>query len=232
MMEHGLAQILSVVWLGILTSISPCPMATNIAATTYIGKQIDSRYATVFAALAYTLGRTLSYMVISILIIAGLISIPGVSNFLQAHMYQIIGPVLFLTGLFILELVPLRLPNATFNTRMLQKLGDSGFVGAVLLGGLFALGFCPVSAALFFGGVIPMSLESQSWFFLPLLYGIGTAAPVIGFAVIIAYSARLAGVFFNRLAVFERWIRRFTGVIFVLVGVYFCLKYIFRIINF
>jgi len=229
-MEFGPAQIFSVVWLGILTSISPCPLATNIAATTYIGKQIDSSYATMLAAVAYTIGRTLSYMIISILIVAGLISIPGVSNFLQAHMNQILGPVLVITGLFILDLIPLRLPNLTFNAGMLKKLGDSGFMGAVVLGFLFALSFCPVSAALFFGSVIPLSLKFQSRFVLPFFYGVGTAAPVIIFAMIIAYSSRLAGIFFNKLSVAERWFRRITGAVFIFIGVYLCLKFIFHII--
>lgn len=231
-MEFGMAQLFSVVWLGVLTSISPCPLATNIAATTYIGRQIDSPFATVLAAIAYTIGRTAAYVLIATAIIAGLFSIPGVSMFLQAHMNKMLGPVLVVTGLFILELVPVNLPSVSFSTDLLKRLGDSGMPGAIALGFLFALAFCPVSAALFFGGVIPMSLELKSRFFLPLLYGIGTAAPVIGFAVVIAYSARMAGLFFNRLAVFERWFRRITGGVFVLIGVYFCLKYVFRIINF
>ena len=232
MMEFGAAQIFSVVWLGILTSISPCPLATNIAATTYISRQIKSPFATVMAAAAYTIGRTLAYVLIASAIIAGLISIPGVSMFLQAHMNKILGPVLLVTGLFILELIPLKLPSMRINNDMLKRMGDAGMPGAVALGFLFALGFCPVSAALFFGGVIPLSLEFQSRLFLPLLYGIGTAAPVIGFAVIIAYSTRIAGLFFNRLAVFERWFRRITGAIFVLIGGYFCLKYLFRAVSF
>jgi hypothetical protein len=232
MMEFGAAQIFSVVWLGILTSISPCPLATNIAATTYISRQIKSPFATVMAAVAYTIGRTLAYVLIASAIIAGLISIPGVSMFLQAHMNKILGPVLLVTGLFILELIPLKLPSMRINNDMLKRMGDAGMPGAVALGFLFALGFCPVSAALFFGGVIPLSLEFQSRLFLPLLYGIGTAAPVIGFAVIIAYSTRVAGLFFNRLAVFERWFRRITGAVFVLIGGYFCLKYLFRVVSF
>jgi len=231
-MEFSVAQMASIIWLGILTSISPCPMAANIAATTYIGRQINSPWATVLAAVAYTIGRTAAYVLIAAAIIAGLISIPFVSNFLQAHMGKILGPILFITGLFILELVPVRLPAFGWNQNLLKKLGDSGMPGAVAMGFLFALAFCPVSAALFFGGVIPVSLELQSRFFLPLLYGIGTAAPVIGFAVIIAYSARIAGLFLNRLAVFELWFRRITGAIFLLVGVYFCLKYLFGLINF
>ncbi len=231
-MDFGTAQIFSVIWLGILTSISPCPLATNIAATTYISRRIKSPFTTVMAAVAYTLGRTIAYVLIASAIIAGLISIPGVSMFLQAHMNKILGPVLLVTGLFILELVPLKLPAMRLNNDMLKRMGDAGMPGAVALGVLFALGFCPVSAALFFGGVIPLSLEFQSRLFLPLLYGIGTAAPVIGFAVIIAYSTRVAGLFFNRLAVFEHWFRRITGAVFVLIGAYFCLKYIFGVINF
>jgi cytochrome c-type biogenesis protein len=231
-MQIGSVEILSAIWLGILTSISPCPLATNVAATTYIGRQIDSRYATVFAAMAYTIGRTLSYMILCILIVAGLISIPGVSFFLQNHMNQILGPLLFVTGLFILDLIPLRLPNLAFNAGMLKKLGDSGFMGAVVLGVLFALSFCPVSAALFFGSVIPLSLKFQSRFVLPFFYGVGTAAPVIIFAMIIAYSSRLAGIFFNKLSVAERWFRRITGAVFIVIGAYFSLKYLFGIINF
>ena len=231
-MEFGAAQIFSVIWLGILTSISPCPLATNVAATTYIGKQIDSPYATILAAIAYTIGRTLSYVMIATAIIAGLISIPGVANFLQTRMNQILGPILLVTGLFILELVPIKLPSISINANLLKKLGDSGIGGAVALGFLFALTFCPISAALFFGGVIPLSLEFKSRLILPLFFGIGTAAPVIGFAVIIAYSTRFAGIFFNKLSAAERWLRRITGGIFVFVGVYLCLKYIFRAINF
>jgi len=231
-MEFGAAEIFSVIWLGILTSISPCPLATNIAATSYIGQQIHSRFATVIAAVAYTVGRTLCYMVISILIVAGLISIPGVSNFLQIHMNRILGPFLFIAGLFILDLIPLRLPTFSLSVERLQKLGESGFPGAVLMGFLFALSFCPLSAALFFGSVIPLALKFQSRIFLPLLYGVGTAAPVIGFAFIMAYSTRFAGMFFNRLARVELWLRRITGGLFILIGVYFCLKHIFQLINF
>jgi hypothetical protein len=231
-MELDFTRIFSVVWLGILTSISPCPLATNIAATTYIGRRIVSPFGTVLAAAAYTLGRTLAYVIIASAILAGLFSIPGVALFLQSHMNKILGPVLLAAGLFVLELIPLKMPSVGLNLNLLKRLGDSGMPGAVAMGFLFALAFCPVSAALFFGGVIPLSLETRSRFFLPLLYGIGTAAPVIGSAMIIAYSTRLAGLFFNRLSVFEGWFRRVTGIVFVLIGLYFCLKYIFRIIDF
>ncbi len=232
MMDIAGASIFSVIWLGILTSISPCPLATNIAATSFIGQQIHSRYATVFAAGAYTLGRTLCYLTINLVIVAGLISIPGVANFLQLHMNRILGPILCITGLFILELIPLKMPSFSPANEKLQKLGKSGYFGAVLLGFIFAMSFCPVSAALFFGSVIPLAIKYHSRLFLPFLYGVGTALPVIGVAFVMAYSTRIAGIFLDRLSRVERGFRRITGSLFILIGVYYCLKYIFRIINF
>ena len=231
-MDFGVSHIFTVVWLGILTSISPCPLATNIAATSFIGRQIHSRYAVVFAANAYTLGRILCYITINIAIVAGLISIPGVANFLQMHMNRILGPILIITGVFILDLIPLKLPSLGPDNEKLQKLGKGGFFGAVMLGFFFAMSFCPVSAALFFGSVIPLAINDHSLVLLPLLYGMGTALPVIGVALVMAYSTRVAGIFLDRLTRVERWLRRFTGVLFILIGIYFCLKYIFRLINF
>jgi cytochrome c biogenesis protein CcdA len=230
-MDIGSAQIASAIWLGILTSISPCPLATNIAATTFIGKQIDSRYGTIFAALSYTFGRALSYMLISVLIVAGLISIPGVSNFLQRHMNQILGPVLILTGVFVLEWVRLPTPTFNLNVNFANKLADKGIAGGAALGFLFALSFCPVSAALFFGSVIPLSLKYESRLLLPLCYGLGTAAPVILISFIIAYSSRFAGIFFNKVGFVEDLLRRMTGGFFILIGIYFCLKYSFRLLD-
>src|SRR6056297_2960903 len=110
-MEVTALPMLSALWFGILTSISPCPLATNIAATTYIGKQIQSRYGTLMAGMAYTSGRALAYIVISFIILAGLFSIPGVAMFLQQYMNKILGPVLILVGILILEIIPLPLPD-------------------------------------------------------------------------------------------------------------------------
>ncbi len=232
MMVFGGPEILSALWLGILTSISPCPLATNVAATSYIGRQIHSRFATVWAAVAYTAGRILCYVAVSFAIVAGLVSIPMIANFLQVHMNRILGPVLSISGVFVLGLIPLKMPTLSLHSEKLQKLGESGFYGAVLLGFLFALSFCPVSAALFFGSVIPLALKSESCVFLPLTYGVGTALPVMGVAFIMAYSSRLAGIIFNRLTQVEIWLRRITGILFVLIGSYLSLKYLFHIIDF
>ncbi len=229
-METLSLPLVSAVWFGILTSISPCPLATNIAATTYLGKQIESRYGPLLAGVGYTFGRTLAYVAICLLIVGGLFSIPGVSMFLQQQMNRILGPILIVAGLLILGVVPLRMPNFGFSGEFTQRLGRQGFFGAIFLGFLFALSFCPISAALFFGSVIPLAINYQSGILMPLFYGIGTAAPVIAFALLLAFGTRFAARFVRGLTAMEKHLRRLTAVVFIGIGIYFTLKYLLEVL--
>ena len=225
-METTTLPMVSAVWFGILTSISPCPMATNIAATTFIGRQIKTRFGTLVAGAAYTGGRALAYIVICAIIVAGLFSIPGTSMFLQQYMNKVLGPLLIVVGLLILDIVPLRLPTwGGGDSKLMRRLSNSGAVGAVFLGFIFALSFCPVSAALFFGSVLPLAVKLESGVWLPLWYGVGTALPVIAFALVLAFSARLAGKFIQGLGIIERYLRLLTAVVFIVIGVYFTIVY-------
>ena len=230
-MENSIIPVFSAIWFGILTSVSPCPLATNILATSYIGKHIDKSYGTLIAGLFYTIGRASAYIAVSIVIIYSLLSIPEISFFLQEHINKIIGPVLIIAGLFILEIIPLSLKGFSLSEDIQKRLGGGNVLGASLMGFVFALSFCPISAALFFGSVIPLALKYESKLLLPFLYGVGTALPVLFFAVIISYASRFAGSFFNKLSVVEKWLRRATGVLFVIIGIYFSLKYLFRLIS-
>ena len=231
-MESSLIPAFSAIWFGILTSISPCPLATNIIATTYIGKQIKNSYGTLIAGFFYTIGRAFAYVVISFVIVISLLSIPEISFFLQENMNKILGPLLIIAGLFVLEILSFSFGGSSFSENFQKRLGAGSIVGACILGFIFALSFCPISAALFFGSIIPLSLKYESRLVLPFLYGVGTALPVLLFSLIIAYSSRFAGNFFNKLAAVELWLRRITGLLFLIIGIYFCMKYIFRIINF
>jgi len=225
-MEPTTLPMISALWFGILTSISPCPLATNIAATTFIGKQIQTRYGTLVAGAAYTGGRALAYILICFIIVAGLFSIPGVSMFLQQYMNKILGPVLIVVGILIADIIPLRLPaRGGGNSAFVHRLRHGGAIGAIFLGFLFALAFCPVSAALFFGSVIPLALKFESSLWLPLWYGIGTALPVIGFALLLAYGTRAAAGFVRGLTAMERYLRRLTAAVFIGIGIYFTVTY-------
>ena len=231
-METSLIPGFSAIWFGILTSISPCPLTTNIIATTYIGKQIKSSYGTLIAGFFYTIGRALAYVVISFIIVFSLLSVPEISFFLQENMNKILGPLLIIAGLFVLEILSFSLGGFSLSENFQKRLGAGSIVGACILGFIFALSFCPISAALFFGSIIPLSLKYESRLVLPFLYGVGTAFPVLLFSLIISYSSRIAGNFFNKLTAVELWLRRITGLLFLIIGIYFCMKYIFRIINF
>ncbi|MDM8544465.1 aromatic aminobenezylarsenical efflux permease ArsG family transporter [Desulfococcaceae bacterium HSG9] len=230
-MEINIIPVFSAIWFGILTSVSPCPLATNILATSYIGKHIDSSYGTLIAGFFYTIGRATAYIAVSIIIIYSLLSIPEISFFLQDNMNKIIGPVLIIVGLFIMEIIPLNLKGFNLSRNIQERLSGGSVLGASLMGFVFALSFCPISAALFFGSVIPLALKYESKLLLPFLYGVGTALPVLLFAVIISYASRYAGTFINKLSVVEKWLRNITGILFVIIGIYFSLKYLFRLIS-
>ncbi|MFP3937141.1 MAG: aromatic aminobenezylarsenical efflux permease ArsG family transporter [Phycisphaerae bacterium] len=219
--------VATAVWLGILTSISPCPLASNIAAISFIGRKVGSTRAVMFSGLLYTIGRTVAYLALGVLIMAGMMAAGEIARFLQRYLNQILGPVLILVGMLLLGLLNV---TASFNlagARLQKRAGRGRAWWALLLGILFALSFCPVSAGLFFGGLIPLSTSSQSRFFLPTLYGVGTALPVIVFAFLMAFASQHVGRAFNRLTQIERWVRTATGVIFILAGIYYCLTYVY-----
>jgi cytochrome c-type biogenesis protein len=220
-------DITMAIWLGILTSISPCPLTTNIAAISYVGRRVDKTRWVLLAGLLYTLGRSLAYCVVAILVTKGLLSIPGVSNFLQMYMNLFIGPVMLVVGLLLLDIWKFSFKGGMGNGFQ-SRIDKMGIWGAGVLGILFALAFCPVSAGLFFGGLIPLAIKGNS-VLLSSLYGIGTALPVIGFAFLLAFAAHLVGAVFKKLTVIEIWVRRITAVVMILVGVYLVLKHNFGI---
>lgn len=229
-MNEWLTGAALAVWFGILTSISPCPLATNIAAISYIGKKVDRPRLVLLTGLLYTLGRSLVYMVLGVLLVRSLLSAPHISFFLQKYMIKIMGPVMIIVGMLLLGLVNPRLSTSGTGERFLGRADRMGIWGGGLLGIVFALSFCPTSAALFFGSLVPLAVKARSGIVLPVLYGVGTALPVVVFAILIATGAHYVGAAFNRITQVELWARRITGVLFICIGVYFSLKYIFRIL--
>ncbi len=218
-------------WLGILTSISPCPLATNIAAISYIGRRVERPQLVIWTGLLYTLGRILAYTALGVVLVFGLLSIPRLSFFLQKYMNQILGPVLILAGMFLLELITVRLGDGWFKTQIQERAGSWGIGGAGILGFVFALSFCPISAALFFGSLIPLAVKMQSEIVLPSLYGLGTSLPVVFFAVLLALGTKSLNRFFIGITQIELWARRITGVLFILIGIYMSLVHIFGLLT-
>jgi cytochrome c-type biogenesis protein len=226
-MEVFFFPLLSALWLGILTSISPCPLASNIAAVSFILKRVDHTSYIFASGILYTLGRVIGYTGLGVLITSSLLSIPQTSYFLQNYMNKVLGPILIVAGFFLLELFQFTIPGLSISDKVASRFKNLGILGALPLGVLFALSFCPVSAALFFGSLIPLSLKNDAGVILPFVYGVGTGLPVLAFALLIAIGVKNIGNIFKRVTLIEYWTRRVTGIIFILVGVYYVLTHIF-----
>lgn len=224
-----LTGFLSALWLGILTSISPCPLATNIAAISFLSKRITNPVFVFLAGLAYTLGRMFSYTILGILIIKSVLAIPESAQFLQKYVVKAMGPILILTGLVLLEVIKLKFSGFMLSEKHRNALVEAGAPGAFILGVFFALAFCPISAALFFGSLIPLALSHKMGIILLFIYGIGTGLSVLFFAVAIAIGISSLNRWFSKLTVLELYMRKITGAIFILVGVYYTGIYILKL---
>jgi len=246
-----LLYALAAFYLGLLTSISPCPLATNIAAISYIGRKVENARMVLGAGLLYTLGRCALYLVLAVLLATTALSIPAVSLFLQKYMHLVLGPIFLLLGMFLVGLITFTGGGAMMSEGMQKRVDAMGIWGALLLGVLFALSFCPTSAAWFFGllalmmgseaeaiglvlakvGIaLPEASLPGSTVVLPLIYGVGTAVPVLLVAFLLAYSAQSVGKTYNVLSKVEWFARMGTGCIFILVGIYFSLAHVFEVL--
>jgi cytochrome c-type biogenesis protein len=220
----------SALWLGVLTSVAPCPLATNIAAVSFIARRMNRPAAVVVASGLYTAGRTMAYVVLAAATVWALMSMVGVSTFLQGTFHKLLGPLLILVGMLLLELIRFDAGGGRLGEIAQQRADRLGLLGTFPLGAVLALSFCPVSAGLFFGSLVPLAAAHSSPLLLPTLYAVGTALPVVGFALLVLLGATWLGAAFTRVAAFELWARRVTGAIFILVGIYETLRGVFHVL--
>ena len=211
--------IVSALALGLLTAISPCPMATNITAIGFIGKDIGNRNRVFYNGLIYTLGRTFSYTALAFILFFGADQLK-LSGLFQRYGEKIIGPLLLIIGIFMLGIIKLNFPAFNRLTTRFQKRNKFSYWDVFFLGALFALAFCPYSGVLYFGMLIPLTISS-SGLHLPVVFAIATGIPVILFAWLIAYTISGVGNLYKRIKSFEYWFRRVVAVIFIGIGIYY-----------
>ena len=213
--------------LGLLTAISPCPLATNIAAIAYISQRVtEPRYAAITSAL-YTLGRMLAYSVIGILIIKVGLEIPGVATVLQNTGDRILGPILIAVGIILLNIHRLRFGTGGSRLSSLgERVSRWGMIGGFLLGILFALAFCPYSAVLYFGVLIPLALKSSGGIALPAVFAIGTGLPVLIFGLALSFGVTRVSSWFSKLTRAQNVIRVVTSWVLIGVGIYYLVLWI------
>lgn len=208
--------------LGLLTAISPCPLATNITATAYIARTITNRRSVLFSGFLYTAGRMFSYMLLSAFIYFGASKFQ-IAKLFQGNGERYIGPLMIVIGLIMLGVIRLKFlfKGSSLTERLSDKFKGKGLLGSFLLGLIFALAFCPYSGALFFAILIPMTISSAEGLALPFIFSIGTGLPVIFFALIIAFSIEKLGKYFKAIQKLEKVMRIVAGVTFLLTGLYY-----------
>ena len=229
LLDSSTTPALTAFLLGLLTAVAPCPLATNIAAIGFIGKDIESRSRIFYKGLLYTLGRVIAYTLLGIILIMIFkegSSLFGIQKFIGKYGELILGPALLLIGLFMLFGNKLKLPSFGFKGNG-EGLARKGRWGAFLLGVLFAMAFCPTSGVFYFGMLIPMSATTAAGYLLPILFAVATALPVLIVAWILAFSVQHIGSFYGKMQTVQKWLNRIVGGLFTIIGVYYCVMMYF-----
>ncbi len=223
------AALGGVTLLGLQTSISPCPLTTNIAAISYISRKVSRTRDVLLSGALYTLGRTLVYVLLTVLVLSAMFfSGEAMTRFLATQIHGYLGPLLILIGMMLLGLLSFNFGGVQGDK--MQKIADAlGMWSALPLGAIFAMAFCPTSAATFLA-TIALASQFQSNIVFPSVFGIATAVPVLIFAGIIAFNAQLLGKAFSVLTKIDWWMRTVTGTLFILVGIWFSLKYVYGVL--
>jgi cytochrome c-type biogenesis protein len=221
LLENYNIPILSALILGLMTAISPCPLATNITATAFISKNISSKRKVFLSGLLYSLGRGFSYTAIGLILYFGASKF-HIARFFNQNGEKYLGPLLIIIGLIMLNIIKFNfLGKINFQEKLSEKFKNKGLLGSFLIGVVFALAFCPYSGALFFGMLIPMTIASADGLYLPIVFAIGTGLPVILFTYLLAFTAGKVGIFYNRITKIEKVMRTVAAVVFILTGLYY-----------
>jgi len=226
LLENTQVPLYSAFILGLMMAISPCPLAMNITAIGFIGRDLENKRRVFFNGLVYTLGHAISYTAI------GLLFYLGTSQFQLSSLFQnwgerLMGPLLLIIGPIMLDVFKINIPGSDWIKQKMENRDNSGYSGALLLGIAFSLAFCPYSGVLYFGMLIPLTIGSASGLYLPIIFAVATCLPVIFFSWLIAFSLGSLGKFYNRLKIFEIWFRRIVSIIFITVGIYYLKVYFF-----
>lgn len=226
LLENNNLPILSAFILGLMTAISPCPLATNITAIGFISRDIQSQRKVFINGLIYTFGRIISYTGLAFILYFSASKFK-ISGFFQQYGEKFLGPLLIIISLFMLGVIKINLPGMGKFSEKMQNKQHTNYWEVLLIGIVFALAFCPYSGVLYFGMLIPITISSASGLILPLIFAIATGLPVIIFAYLIAFTLSGVGKLYNGLKVFELWFRRVVSAIFILVGLYYIYIFFF-----
>jgi cytochrome c-type biogenesis protein len=220
LLENAQYAFVTAIALGLMTAISPCPLATNISAIGFISRDIKNRNRVFISGLVYTLGRVISYTVLAVMLFFGADQM-NVTTIFQGWGEKVLGPLLIIIGFFMLDIINIKLPGFSGLTDKIGKNSSGSYWSTLLLGIVFALAFCPYSAVLYFGMLIPITITSAGGLYLPVLFAVATGLPVIFFAWLLAFAIGNVSKRYAQIRAFELWFRRIIAVLFIGVGSYY-----------
>jgi len=222
MMGASQIAVIAAFFIGLMTAISPCPLATNITAVAYISKNLENKRRTLLIGFSYAFGRAFTYVMIASLIVWMGLSAQSVALPLQQYGGMLIGPLLIVIGILLLGIIKINIFKGSGKLEKLKEnLSRRGVLGGFLLGAIFALAFCPFSAVLFFGMLIPLAIAAGDGIIIPSVFSIATALPVIILSLVLVHSVSKLGNVMNKIQIFEKWMRRSVAIVFIVVGTYY-----------
>lgn len=228
-MGENPVPLIAAFFIGLMTAISPCPLATNITAIAFISKKIDNSRHTLLAGSVYTLGRMAAYITVASVIVFFGMNIRIISLGLQHYGELLLGPFLVLCGIYLLDIIQLdRVPGGDwfsgFTSGISGRLADKGYLGAFLLGVIFALSFCPFSAVLFFAMLIPLALGAGDPVIIPAVFALATGLPVIVISYLLVKGVGKCRGVVQKIGAAEVWVRRAVATVFIIVGGYYIIN--------
>ena len=209
-------------FIGLMMAISPCPLATNITAIAYVSRKIENSRHTLLVGFLYTAGLMATYVSIASLIVYTGLKTQGIALFLQRYGGQLLGPLLVFIGLVMLEVIKLdfiKMPSGTHKIK--EDLANRGYLGGFLLGVVFALAFCPFSAVLYFGMLIPLAMQNGDGLLIPAVFAFATGLPVIIASFLLVLGVGKLAAVLHKVQTFENWMRKLVAVVFIFVGIYY-----------
>ncbi|MBR5375120.1 MAG: sulfite exporter TauE/SafE family protein [Paludibacteraceae bacterium] len=223
----GNLWISSIIW-GIIVAVCPCTMAANITAITAMSRDKREKRDVFARGIAYAFGRAAAYIALGILLVTFAQGLRIGESF--QHLFGLfLGPILVLIGILMLDIIHIHgLADkcmVVFN-RMVKQFG---FWKSFLLGIMLAFAFCPYSATIYFGVVIPSSLSAENGYIVPIFFAIGATIPVLSLAWIFAYSMDTAKKKLDKFQQYELWFRRILAILFIISGILFILEYYFEL---
>jgi sulfite exporter TauE/SafE len=222
-LENSQYSALTALILGLMTAISPCPLATNISAIGFISRNIDDKKRVFVNGLVYTLGRAISYTGLALIISLGASQL-DISRFFQGWGEKLLAPLLIIIGILMLDVIKINFPAFSGLSERIGNKGKGSYLNTLLLGIVFALAFCPYSGVLYFAMLIPVTVASSDGLFLPVIFALATGLPVIIFAWLLAYSVGSIGRLYNHIKSFELWFRRIVAILFISAGIYYLIR--------